>query len=141
MQWDATPQAGFTTVQKPWLPIPATSTKYNVETESKDPDSIYNAYKRLLSLRKTEPALRDGAQIGINNDDKDVFAFVRTTGEASVVVALNMSSKPQKISLDWKSAGVSGTKLVPLYYSPKFSTDAGDRVELPPFAALVAKIE
>lgn len=141
MQWDATPQAGFTTVQKPWLPIPPTSTKYNVETESKDPDSIYNAYKRLLSLRKTEPALRDGAQIGINNDDKDVFAFVRSTGDASIVVALNMSSKPQKITLDWKSVGVTGTRLVPLYYSPKFSTDAGNRVELPPFAALVARIE
>ncbi|WP_109489023.1 alpha-glucosidase [Occallatibacter savannae] len=141
MQWDATPQAGFTTVQKPWLPIPPTSTKYNVETESKDPDSIYNAYKRLLSLRKTEPALRDGAQIGINNDDKDVFAFVRTTGDASIVVALNMSGKPQKIALDWKSIGVTGTKLAPLYSSPKFSTDSGDRLELPPFAALVAKIE
>lgn len=141
MQWDATTQAGFTTVKKPWLPIPPTSTKYNVEMESKDPDSIFNAYKRLLSLRKTEPALREGAQIGINNDDKDVFAFVRTTGDASTVVALNMSGKTQKISLDWKSVGVSGSKLVPLYFSPKFSTDAGNRVELPPFAALVAKIE
>ena len=141
MQWDATPQAGFTTVEKPWLPIPPTSTKYNVESESKDPASIYNAYKRLLSLRKTEPALREGAQIGINNDDMDVFAFVRTTGDASVVVALNMSGKTQKISLNWKSVGVSGSKLVPLYSSPKFSTDAGNRVELSPFAALVAKIE
>ena len=141
MQWDATPRAGFTTVQKPWLPIPPTSTKYNVETESKDPDSIYNAYKRLLSLRKTEPALLEGAQLGINNEDKDVFAFVRSTGDASIVVALNMSSKTQKIALDWKSVGVTGTKLVPLYSSPKFSTDAGERVELPPFAALVARIE
>jgi alpha-glucosidase len=141
MQWDATPGAGFTTVTKPWLPIPPTSTKYNVETESKDPDSIFNAYKRLLSLRKTEPALREGAQIGINNDDKDVFAFVRTTGDATIVVALNMSSKSQKIGLDWKSAGISGAKLVPLYSSMKISTDAGNRVELPPFAALVAKID
>ena len=141
MQWNATPEAGFTTVKKPWLPIPPTSTKYNVETESKDPDSIYNAYKRLLSLRRREPALRDGAQLGINNDDKDVFAFVRSTGDASIVVALNMSSKPQKIALDWKSIGINGTKLVPLYYTPKFSTDAGNRVELPPFAALVARIE
>ena len=141
MQWDATPQAGFTTVQKPWLPIPPTSTKYNVEGESKDPNSIFNAYKSLLSLRKTEPALREGAQIGINNDDQNVFAFIRTTGEANIVVALNMSSKPQKISLDWKSTGVNGTKLVPLYSSPKFNADAGSKVELPPFAALVAKIE
>jgi alpha-glucosidase len=141
MQWDSKPQAGFTTVKKPWLPIPPTSSKYNVETESKDPDSIFNAYKRLLSLRKTEPALRDGAQIGINNDDQNVFAYVRTTGDANIVVALNMSGKTQAISLDWKGAGASGSKLVPLYCSAKFSTDTENRVELPAFAGLVAKIE
>jgi len=141
MQWDSTPQAGFTTVSKPWLPIPPTSTKYNVETESKDPDSIFNTYKRLLSLRKTEPALRDGAQIGINNDDQNVFAFLRSTGDANIVVALNMSSRPQKIALDWKSPGVTGTKLVPLYSSPAITTSTENRVELPPFAAFVAKIE
>jgi alpha-glucosidase len=141
MQWDSKPQAGFTTVKKPWLPIPPTSSKYNVETESKDPDSIFNAYKRLLSLRKTVPALRDGAQIGINNDDQNVFAYVRTTGDANIVVALNMSGKTQAISLDWKGAGASGSKLVPLYCSAKFSTDTENRVELPAFAGLVAKIE
>jgi len=70
-----------------------------------------------------------------------MFAFVRTTGDANIVVALNMSSKPQKISLDWKGVGVSGTKLVPLYSSLKFSTDDPGRLELPPFAALVARIE
>ena len=141
MQWDSTPQAGFTTVKKPWLPIPPSSTKYNVETESKDPDSILNTYKKLLSLRKSEPALRDGAQISINNDDQNVLAFVRTTGEASIVVALNMSAKPQKIALDWKSTGVNGMKLVPLYSSVKFSTHDSTHLELPPFAALVARVE
>ena len=141
MQWDATPQAGFTTVQKPWLPIPPSSTKYNVETQSKDSDSIFNAYKRLLSLRKSEPALRDGAQVSINDSDQNVFAFLRSTGEATIVVALNMSSKPQKIALDWNSHGVKGSKIVPLFYTPKFSADGGNRVELPPFAALVAKVE
>jgi len=141
MQWDATPQAGFTTVKKPWLPIPPTSTNYNVESEQKDPHSIFNTYKRLLSLRKTEPALRDGAQISINNDDRNVFAFLRSTGDASVVVALNMSAKPQKIALDWKSAGVIGTKLVTLYSSVEFSKDDSNRFDLPAFAALVARIE
>jgi alpha-glucosidase len=141
MQWDPTPQAGFTTVQKPWLPIPPTSTKYNVDTEAKDPDSILNTYKKLLSLRKTEPALRDGAQISINNDDKNVFAFLRTTGDANIVVALNMSAKPQKIALDWAGQGVHGSNLVLLYNSPKYSTDKSNVVDLPPFGTFVAKIE
>ena len=103
MQWDATPQAGFTTVTKPWLPIPPSSAQYNVEAESKDPNSILNTYKKLIALRKSEPALRDGIQISISNDRPNVFAYLRTTGDANIVVALNMSAKPQKIALDWAS--------------------------------------
>ena len=74
MQWNASQQAGFTTAAKPWLPIPPSASKYNVEAESKDPDSILNAYKKLLALRKSEPALHDGSQISIGNDP-DVFAI------------------------------------------------------------------
>src|SRR6202012_2166106 len=40
MQWNSAPDAGFTTATKPWLPIPPTSAQYNVEAESKNPDSI-----------------------------------------------------------------------------------------------------
>src|SRR6202012_6140465 len=59
MQWDAAPGAGFTTNAKPWLPIPPSSTTHNVETESKDPNSIYNVYKLLFVLSTVHPALRD----------------------------------------------------------------------------------
>ena len=141
MQWDASTGAGFTTASKPWLPIPPSASKYNVESESQDPDSILNAYKRLLSLRRTEPALRDGAQVSINNEDSNVFAFLRRSGDATVLVALNMSGKARKITFDWAAQGVHGTKLVPLYYSPQFSSDKFNRVELEPYGALVARIE
>jgi len=141
MQWDDSPDAGFTTAAKPWLPIPSSSTTYNVESESRDPDSIYNCYKRLLALRKSDPALRDGTQESIDNDDPNVFAFLRRNGDATVLVALNMSAKAKKVTFDWSSQGVRGSKLVPLFYSPKFSTDRFNRIELEPFGAFVARIE
>jgi alpha-glucosidase len=141
MQWDATPQAGFTTVKKPWLPIPPTSSTYNVETEGRDPNSILNSYKRLLSLRKTDSALLDGSQQSIGNDP-NVFVFLRKSGDETVLVALNMSAHEQTLALKPDELGAHAGKLTPLYSSPGISGSLStDRVVLAPFAALVAKVE
>jgi alpha-glucosidase len=140
MQWDDTANAGFTT-GNPWLKVPASAKQDNVESESKDPDSILNCYKRLLSLRKSESALRNGEQVGLNNNDPDVFAFLRRDGTETVVVALNMSGKPRTIQFDFATVGVHGSKLTPLYFSPQFKADRWDSIDLAPFGALVARIE
>jgi len=140
MQWDAAAGAGFTTATKPWLPIPPSSAQYNVEAESKNSDSIFNAYKRLISLRKSEPALRDGVQVSIGNDP-DVFAYLRRTGDESIIVLLNMSSqekvfafRPEDIRLNESST------LSPLYSSTQVGESISPaHIVLPPFAALVAK--
>ena len=68
MQWNDTPNAGFTT-GIPWLPIPITYKTYNVADELKDPNSILNWYKGLLALRHQNQALLDG----------DYIALIRTT--------------------------------------------------------------
>ena len=139
MQWDAAPGAGFTANAKPWLPIPPSSNTYNVETESKDPNSIYNVYKRLLALRKTDPALRDGVQESINNDDPNVFAFLRRTSDRTVLVALNMSNHPHTVAFHV----ASGKQLKPLVTTPTQNTETVplDRVVLAPFATMVAAVE
>jgi alpha-glucosidase len=139
MQWDASRDAGFTTAAKAWLPIPPTSSTYNVESESKDPNSIFNVYKRLLSLRKTDPALREGTQESIDNDDPNVFAFLRRSGDRTVLVALNMSNHPHTVSFHL----ASGTKLSPLLTTPSQTTETVplDHVALVPYGTLVALVE
>lgn len=142
MQWDADPDAGFTTPGvKPWLPIPPSAATYNVETESGNPDSIYNCYKRLLALRKANSALRDGSQTAVDNNDPDVFAFLRRSGGATVLVALNMSAKTRKVSFHLAGMGVHGSSLSPLYSSPSQSTAPSvDHVVLAPYGTLVAQV-
>src|SRR5579863_7602528 len=135
MQWDASAGAGFTSSARPWLPIPPNAKIYNVETESKDPNSIFNTYKKLLALRKTNSALRNGSQEDIDNDDPNVYAFLRRRGDATVLIALNMSPKAHKITLDLAAQGVHGTKVIPLYASPTFSSDKFNPIELEPFGA------
>jgi len=145
MQWNAGKHAGFTTGTKPWLPIPPSAVKYNVETEKADPDSIFNMYKRLLLLRKEEPALRNGAYEAVG-DDEHVFAFTRKAstedGGSTVVVALNMSGQARTIDL--KPAGASADVL---YRSPLGKGGTAHevlslgQVELEPYGAVVAKVK
>jgi alpha-glucosidase len=143
MQWNDAPRAGFTTNPKPWLPIPPTSSTYNVEAERKDPNSIFNTYKRLIALHRSDPALRDGTQVSIDNDDPDVFAFLRRSGNRTVVVALNMSSHPHTVALPLAAMGIRGTRLSPLVTTPTQSTGSMplDHVALPPFGTVVARVE
>jgi alpha-glucosidase len=140
MQWNATPNAGFTT-GNPWLPVPPSAKTYNVETESKDPNSIFNAYKKLLGLRKTNEALRDGKQEDIAEKDPNVYAFLRRAGDKTVLVALNMSGKQQKLNLDWASHGIQASTLECLYASPQTKLDNTKAIEMAPFAALVADVK
>jgi len=148
MQWDGSPQAGFTTAAKPWLPVPPSAAEVNVAAESKNPDSIFNAYKRLLALRKSDAALRDGSYEALNENDPNVFAFLRRSGDRTVLVALNMSAKPRKVAFHLGGLGVKGTRLEPLYSSTELGKTAQqpgalrlEHVELAPFAALVAAVE
>jgi alpha-glucosidase len=143
MQWDASKNAGFSSAAKPWLPVPPSSAQYNVATEAKNSDSIFNFYKRLLSLRKSNAALRDGSYISINRDDPNVLSFLRKapTGE-TVVVALNMSSRPQTVHYNLQSAGIrtQTAKLLlaaPSSASPDLHLNA---IPLRPFAALIAVV-
>jgi alpha-glucosidase len=142
MQWDSGKHAGFTTGGTPWLPIPESAAKYNVQVESQDPDSIFNTYKRLLELRKNEPALRDGSYEAIDENDEHVFAYVRKSGNETVVVALNMSAQKRTIAV--KAAGASGDVL---YRTPlgkggvKQETVSLGHVELEPFGVVVAKVK
>ncbi len=141
MQWDASAESGFTTASKPWLPIPGSAPKYSVETESKDPDSILNTYKRLLALRKSEPALRDGVQSSVGCD-AEVFAFLRKTKDETILVVLNMSSRQRTVSYKPEELLGSGTAQLETLYASVPLPDglSPSRLVLPPFAAVVTKV-
>ncbi len=104
MQWSDTPNAGFTT-GIPWLPIPTSYQTHNVATERRDPNSILNFYRELLALRHTNRALLDGDWIPVNEKDENVLAYLRRYKDQAVLVVLNMSSKPQKMSFDLSQQG------------------------------------
>ena len=102
MQWDAGPQAGFSTNPQTWLPIPSSYKTINVAVESKDPYSELEWFKRIIALRRTNPALHDGGMTMLNTANPNVLSCVSSTGTGpAVVVAMNFTSEPRTISLDW----------------------------------------
>jgi alpha-glucosidase len=142
MQWDASADAGFSTAAKPWLAVPPSAGDYNVESERKDPNSIFNTYKKLLSIRREDRALRDGSYQAVNVNDPNVFAFLRRSGDETVLVALNMSSSEHVASYQLAGSGVKASTLEPLYSSTEVTSHmVPDHVVLAPFAALVARIQ
>ena len=141
MQWDSGKYAGFTTGGTPWLPVPPSAAKYNVQMEGQEPDSVFNAYKRLLALRKSEAALRDGSYEAVDETNEHVFSYLRKSGSETVLVALNMSAQPRVIAVK-----TSGAKADVLYRSPRAKGGAVEtislgHVELEPFGVVVARVK
>jgi len=121
MQWDATKDAGFSTAERTWLPIPPSAAEYNVRVESKDPNSIFSFYKSLLALRQSEPALRNGSYVSLDRDDPYVLSFLRKNPGSgdSVLVVLNMSAEQRTVKFDLASLGIKETSAKMLLASPE----------------------
>jgi alpha-glucosidase len=107
MQWDAGPNAGFTT-DTPWLPIAADWQTTNVATERDDPDSMLSLYYRLIALRRAEPAQETGAYHP-QPATGDSLAYVRSAAERRFLMALNLGHQPAHLPLP---RGMSGRVVV-----------------------------
>jgi alpha-glucosidase len=144
MQWTPGPQAGFSTNPHTWLPIPPDYKTVNVEVESANPDSLLNWYKHLIALRRDNASLRDGGFVMLGKDNPDVLSYLRTgvNGSGPVVVAINMTGRPQHISLDVSPAGFSGTSGDTLLSTEKTSPSATSLkdITLKPYAVWIATV-
>ena len=83
MQWDASPQAGFTT-GTPWLAVNPNHTEINAAAAIADPDSVYHYYRRLIDLRHTEPAVVEGDFTMLLPHDERLYAYTRRLGDDGV---------------------------------------------------------
>lgn len=98
-QWNGTLNAGFSTNETgTWLPVHKNYKEKNLEQQKNNNASTFNLYKRLISLRKTNLVLRDGAYEG-KTIGESVFAFARYTNNGTIVVAINLRKEDQKVDL------------------------------------------
>lgn len=93
MQWDATPNAGFTT-GKPWMKVNPNHDTINVASELANPDSILNFYKNMIRVRKANPTLVYGEYVLHLPLDEQLFVYTRTEGADKWLVVANLSEQP-----------------------------------------------
>src|SRR5262249_48977825 len=101
MQWDAGPNAGFST-GTPWLPIADDYQAVNVAAERDGPRSMLALYRRLIALRRGNGALENGGYVPVPASG-DVLAYVREGAGRRFLVALNLGQ--QKQTLDTSALG------------------------------------
>lgn len=144
MQWDSTKDSGFSTTDHTWLPIPPSAAEYNVSVESREPNSILSFYKRLLALRQSEPALREGSYLPLDRDDPYVLAYLRKNpGKGdSVLVVLNMSAEPRTPKLDLAALGFSASAAGTLISAPEIhqETPLLSQLTIPAFGVFIGTV-
>jgi oligo-1,6-glucosidase len=102
MQWDASPGAGFTT-GTPWIEANPNHVEVNAEAALADPDSVFHHYRRLIALRKSEPAVALGDFHMLLPDDPVVYAFTRRLDDVELLCVANFSGDPVRPDLpDWE---------------------------------------
>lgn len=116
MQWDDSPNAGFTT-GTPWIKVNPNYMMINAKQALADKDSVFYYYQKLIALRKQYEIIIEGVFEGLLNDDENIYAYQRVLGDQKLVVACNFSEKEVPCAL---FDGKEGQELISNY---KFHKD------------------
>ena len=139
MQWDVRPNAGFTR-GTPWLPVPAGADKANVEVEKSNPNSLFAWYQRLIRLKKTNPSMVEGENVMLDTTNTKVLSWLRQApGAPAVVVSVNFTAEPQKVSLSVPTS--SGTVKTLLKTPGAPNPTSLSQIELGPFGVYVGEAQ
>jgi oligo-1,6-glucosidase len=109
VQWDSSPNAGFTT-GTPWLAVNPDYISVNAAAEVGRPGSVFEHYRRLIELRHTDPVIIDGEFELLLPDHPAIWTFLRRGRDAELLVAANFSADVTAAALpldpDWADATV-----------------------------------
>jgi alpha-amylase len=95
MRWTADASAAGFTTGTPWQPLSEDDVAtVNVEAQSADPSSLLTAYRDLVRVRNGQEPLRRGGTTMLDADVEPVAAWLRTTGDATVLAIANLSDEP-----------------------------------------------
>jgi len=111
MQWDDSPNAGFCPPDvTPWLPLADDYARNNVLVQESDPRSPLWLFRLLGELRRTSPALLEGAYRSLESGAPDVFAFTRASADQTLLIVLNFGADAH--SLDFSALAAAGSVLL-----------------------------
>ena len=135
MQWDSSPNGGFTAAPRAWLAVNPNYKDINAKQELADPNSIYHYFRQMADLRRKTPAFVYGDYKDVDPSNPKIFAYTRTLGKEKYLVVLNFSVGAVSYSLP------SGMKAGDLVISNLGKPDdRGDVLHLKAWEARVYKL-
>ena len=130
MQWDGSPNAGFTTGE-PWVEVNPNFREINAQNQVRDPDSIFSYYKALIRMRKKHPVIVQGDFTPLLPKHPAVLAYRRTWEGTELFCINNFFRKP---CLWTCPADLQGCRvLLANYPDPKL----GRELSLRPYESLI----
>ena len=130
MQWDDSAYAGFSTA-KPWIMVNPNYTKINAKDQVNREDSVFKYYQKLIKLRHESELIVYGTYDLILDDDKDIYAYIRTLGDEKLIVYCNFSENTREVEIPEEF--VNGKVLISNYSDAK----ANQKITLRPYEAIV----
>ncbi len=106
VQWDDSPQAGFTT-GTPWIAVNPNYKKINAKAETADQDSVFHYYKKLIALRKANPIMVYGKYELLLADSEELFVYTRTLEEEKLLVVCSFCDHETSFTIPEEFAGAS----------------------------------
>lgn len=100
MPWDnQNNNAGFSTTQNTWLPIPDTHIPLSVNAQEMDTHSTLQSTRAFLHWRKNQSALKDGDIEFLETTTPEILCFKRSKeGQDTIICTFNLSGKTQDIT-------------------------------------------
>ena len=92
VQWDDSPNAGFTT-GKPWMPINPNYKQINAKAEILNENSIFNHYRKLIAFRKKHPVAAYGAYKEHFEDSRELYVYERSLEGKRLLVICSFTDK------------------------------------------------
>lgn len=130
MQWDDSAYAGFSTAT-PWIMVNPNYTKINAKDQVNREDSVFKYYQKLIKLRHESELIVYGTYDLILDDDKDIYAYIRTLGDEKLIVYCNFSENTRKVEIPEEF--VNKKVLISNYSDAK----ANQKITLRPYEAIV----
>ena len=130
MQWDDSAYAGFSTAN-PWIMVNPNYTKINARDQVNREDSVFKYYQKLIKLRHESELIVYGTYDLILDDDKDIYAYIRTLGDEKLIVYCNFSENTREVELPEEFT--NGKVLISNYIDAKVN----HKITLRPYEAIV----
>lgn len=133
MQWDNSPNAGFTSGE-PWLPLADDYETRNVASQAADPHSTLNFYKQLIQLRRTQPTLHHGSIAFLDDLPDELLGYLREVDGERLLVLINFGKQSCSVDISSLSSPYQ------LLLSSAFDPHDGETLTLQPHESVLLKL-